>query len=324
MIPASILGTGAIEPDILLSTADLVARAGLEQRVEDVEKRSGIRSRRWFPKDRAAAAIAAEAVEKALSAAKLAAGDLRRLIFVTSTGGDFLIPATANAVLDALGLEDTCDGFDLNNACMGFLSGFDVACRTAASDLSPVCVVVVETLSRYLSPQNHRPYFVLADAAAAAIVGAGNGRGGVLAAAMGNAGRYRGSVTMAHPGLSGNPELIRFADASKDITAVTTDILKRSTDKVLAAAGLTLDEIDWVVPHQPNGSMLRTLLEVLRVPVEKTVPVVESIGSVGAASIAVGLDLLLRSRPVAPGHKILLVGVGAGMAYGAMVFQVGG
>lgn len=324
MISADLIATGSVAPVQLLDNATLLERGELTRDPGELAERTGIQARRWVAEDDDAAGPAAQAVRNALASAGMEAHQLRRLIFVNSTGGDFLIPATANAVLEHLGVAGTCDGFDVNNACMGFLTSLDLAARSVATGLSPVCVVAAETLSRYLAPSNPRPYFVLADAVAAAILSDAGQGGAFLASVLGNDGRHRGAVAMDHPGRTGKGELIRFADSNREITRVAVGALMESAQRALEAAGLELKDIDWFVPHQPNGSMLKKLVQLLGIDPDKVVPVVHKIGSVGAASIAMGLHVLWSSRPVQPGQTILLFGVGAGMSYGAMIYRVGG
>src|SRR5262249_9062138 len=151
MIPAQILGTGSLTAGVTISSAELVARGELDRDPAEVERRTGIRTRHWLEPERTAAGLAAGALRKALEAAGCTAPDLRRIIFVSSTGGDWLLPATVNGLFAELGLDDTCDGFDLANSCAGFLSAFDVAARSVATGISPVAVVVAETFSRYVS-----------------------------------------------------------------------------------------------------------------------------------------------------------------------------
>ncbi len=322
MIPATLLGTGSVRPSRQRSTAEVVAEAGVTRDPCDLEARTGIRQRGWFSTDELPAArLGAKAVRGALERAGLAPADLRRLIFVSSTGGDFLIPATANAVLAELGVAHSCDAFDLNNACMGFLSAFDVAARSVATGCEPVAVVAVETLSRYVAPSDPRPYLVLADAAAAAVLGRSDGGAGVLAAHLGNDGAHRSAVSLVHPALQQEPALIRFAASNRSITAGALDALQRAADGALEAAGVELHDVEWIVPHQPNGTILRQLVERFGVAPSRLVPVVHEAGSVGAASLGLGLDALMSSGQVRPGERILLVGVGAGLSYGALVYR---
>lgn len=319
MLPARILGTATALPGPPMDTATLLARGSSGRTVTEVEARTGIRTRHHATTE-SVTTLGAQALERALADAGVEPGELRRLIVATSTGGDALIPANANAILEALDIAETCDGFDLNNACMGFLSALDVAVRCVATGLGPVAVVAVEVLSRFLTPADPRPWLVLADAAGAAIIGSGERGSGVLASSFGNDGRLRGSVALAHPGLTGAHETIRFAASNRDIGAAAIDALVRSTQKVLAQAGLRIEDVDRVVPHQPNGAMLGHVVEALGVAPERVVPVVGDIGSVGAASIAVGLDAL-RRQGIGAGERVLLVGVGAGMAHGALLYQ---
>src|SRR6185503_8201338 len=100
------------------------------------------------------------------------------------------------------------------------------------------------------------------------------------------------------------------------------DAARWSADGVLAEAGMTLDQVEWVVPHQPNGTLLAAMIEALGVDPARVVPIVREVGSVGAASIPICLDRLLRTRPVRPGDHILMLGVGAGASYGAILHRV--
>lgn len=322
MIAATLVGTGSVRPRRARSTGELVRLAHTDRAPEDIEALTGIHARGWFgPDELPAARLGAQAVQQALQRAGLKAQALRRLIFVSSTGGDCLIPATANAVLAELGVSQGCDAFDLNNACMGFLSGFDVAARSVATGRTPVAVVAVEALSRFVTPADPRPYLVLGDAAAAAILGAPDSGAGVLGVSLGNDGSHRGAVHLAHPGLQVEAPHIRFAASNRTIAQGALAALQHAADGALRAAGLGLQEIDWVVPHQPNGTILRQLVERFGVDPARLVPVVHDAGSVGAASLPLGLDALFASGRVSPGQRILLVGVGAGLSYGALVYR---
>lgn len=323
MIPVRILGTSSLLAGRKVDTESLAATAAPDRAPQELLARTGIRTRFWLDASETVTSLASRVLRDALDDAGVDASQLRRVVLVSSTGADRLIPATANGVLDELGVAGTCDAFDLNNACMGFLSGFDVAARTVATGRGPVAVVVVETLSRFLSPDVPRPYLVLGDAAAAVVLGEGRPGEGILGAMLANDGRHLGSVTLGHPGLTGRTERIEFADSSREMTTAAIGALVSAARGALDEAGLALDDVEWVVPHQPNGAMLDHLVEHLGVRKERLVRVVHEIGSVGAASMAVGLDRLRRERTILPGHRMLLVGVGAGMAYGALVHRVG-
>jgi 3-oxoacyl-[acyl-carrier-protein] synthase III len=86
---------------------------------------------------------------------------------------------------------------------------------------------------------------------------------------------------------------------------------------------LKLEDVPWVLPHQPNGAILDLMVKALGIDPERVVPVARYAGSVGAASIPMSLDRLLRTRTVLPGDRILMVGVGAGISYGAVLYRIG-
>jgi 3-oxoacyl-(acyl-carrier-protein) synthase III len=257
----------------------------------------------------------------ALADAGLEASALRRLILVTSTGGDNLIPASANHVAGELGLARTLDAFDINNACTGFLSALDVAFRSVATGLGPVGIVVVELLSRFIRPYDPRPYAVLGDGVAAAIVGEPRGQGCVLSSVLRNHPGAADAVALKHPALSGERETIRFAATNDRIRSGALELMMEATTEALSQAGCTFADIPWIVLHQPNGKLLDTIVEKLGVRESQMVRVANDCGSIGAASIPVGLDRLRRRGDVKSGDPILMVGVGAGASYGAMVLR---
>jgi 3-oxoacyl-(acyl-carrier-protein) synthase III len=319
LIPARLIATASVLPGRAISTAELVERAMPGRPANEVVRKTGISARHFAGPGDSVASLGAAALRQALEGARLDAGALRRIVLVTSTGGDRAIPATAHAVAEAVGASGACDAFDLNNACMGFLTAFDLAARSAATGREPVAVVVVETLSRNVAPSSPRPYLVLGDAAVAVIVGRGEGGAGLLASSLASRGEVRSGVTMAH----GASPLVEFAASSEEMTEAAIRCLGESVAAALAEARLGLDEIEWVLPHQPNGTMLERIAQRLGLRAERVVPVVAEVGSVGAASVALSLDRLVRGRGLRAGERVLLAGVGAGTAHGALIYKHG-
>jgi 3-oxoacyl-[acyl-carrier-protein] synthase III len=323
MIGARILGTGSFLAGRRVPTEEVARQASPGKDPTGVEQKIGIATRYWVDSKTTAAEIGAEALQRAIDASGLAKTDLRRVIFVSSTGGDMLIPGTAHMVCDRLGLHDTCDAFDINNSCAGFLTALDTAARSVATGMGPVAIVSGEIFSRYLPVEKPRPYLVMGDAAAAAIVGPTSDNEGMLASFLASSAELRREVTMQHPGLSAPPTFLQFDATYEKLTNVAVDALATSSAKALAAAGLDLQDIEWFLPHQPNGRMLEKILAIMKISPERTITVVEEIGSVGSASVPVSLDRLMRSGKVRPGDRILMAAVGAGTGYGAVLFQVG-
>ena len=321
VIPVRIAGTSSSAPGTALTTAEMTARVDPPRDAAETERRTGIALRHFADPRDSAAEIAARSLTDALSDAGLEAVDLERIIFVTSVSQDLMFPATANLVAAALGLRGSCDCFDLNNACMGFLSALDVSARAIATGFGPIGIVVIELPSRYIAPEDPRPYLVFGDGVASAVLTAAENGEGILAAALRNDGIAFGNVRLEHPGLTHRRETIRFTASNSTMGAEAIDAIRWSVDAVLEQSGLRLDDVQWVLPHQPNGALLQAITEALGVAPERVVPIVREFGSVGAASIPISLDRLRRSGRIRPGDRLLMVGVGAGLSYGAVLFQ---
>jgi 3-oxoacyl-[acyl-carrier-protein] synthase-3 len=324
MIPVRILGSGSLLPGRAVTTAEVCSQAYPGRDPAELVERTGIHTRHWADPGTTHASLGADVMRLALEDAGIRANELARLIQLNCTGGDTLLPATANAIGDALDLHGTCDCIDLNNACTGFLTAFDLAARSVATGLGPVGVIVSELWSRHLEPSDPRSYVIFGDAAAAVVLGSSKEDGGGLRSSwLRNDGALRGSVTLAHSGLTRSREIVRFGVSNQKITDEATEALLESARRALDIAGVTMDDIAWVLPHQPNGRMLDLLIRELGIAEHKLVRVVEEIGSVGAASVPVSLDRLRRSGKLRAGDLLLMIAVGSGISYGGMVYEVG-
>lgn len=323
LLAVRIAGTASVTPGRRVTTAEHVRRLSAPRDPTQVAARTGIASRYVAPPDASFASLGADAVGAALAAAALPAGEVRRLIYVNSTNGDMVVPATANLIAARLGLAGSCDCFDMNNGCMGFVTALDLAARTVATGGGPAVVVSSEMGSRCTVPEDPRPFLVFGDAAAAAVVTAPRDGEGILGVWLRNDGAAGGEVTLANGVLTHQRETVRFGTPSARMLELALTLFRRGIDAVLAQASLSLADVEWVVPHQPNGSMLATVVEVLGIDRERVVPVVQEVGSLASASIGIGLDRLLRTRPVRPGDRILVAGVGAGLSCGALLYRVG-
>lgn len=321
-LPLAILGTGVAPPFSSVPTSAVAERLGVPE--ADLVRKTGILTRRVAPPGTQFGAAGAEAVRSALANAGIDAGALNRLILVTSTGGDNLAPASANHVARELGVGRTLDCFDLNNACCGFLTALDLAARCVATGYETVAIVTVEILSRFVDPGDLRSYAIFGDAAAAAIVGRPRGRGAVLGSYLRNDPADLDAIRMTHPAVSRERPLLRFGDSSERIARRSLEVVAESVGEALRRADTSFNRIRWVVPHQPNGPLLDRMLATVGAVPSQYVRVVHEQGSLGAASIPIGLDALLRTERPRPGDRALLFGVGGGASYGAMVIELDG
>jgi 3-oxoacyl-(acyl-carrier-protein) synthase III len=283
-----------------------------------MQARIGIDHRHFAPPHETVASLGARVLRRALDEAGWAPEQLDRLILVNSSGGDHPIPATANALLEALGVRNTVGAFDLNNACTGFVSALDVAARMVMTGVGRTAVVTVELLSRWIAPDVPRSYVVLADAAAALLLEPAPAGTGLLASDFGNDGSRLAAVTLQH----GADTRIQFGVPGKSFFGYALEGMLGTAQAVFDRAGLTRADVDWFVLHQPNGALFDAFLQAFDIAPDRTVRLVDQIGSVGAASAAVGLDALRRQRPVKSGDRVLIVAVGAGASRGAVLWQI--
>jgi 3-oxoacyl-[acyl-carrier-protein] synthase III len=146
---------------------------------------------------------------------------------------------------------------------------------------------------------------------------------GILGSELRNQPGNAGGVMLAHPGHTGVRETIRFTKPNARMLDLAIELVRDRTEAVLAEAGLGLADVEWILPHQPNGAMLDAFVRALGIDAERVVPVVHEVGSVGAASIPISLDRLMSSGRVRSGDHILMIGVGAGLSSGATLLRAG-
>lgn len=291
-----ILGWGQCLGETALSGAALegVRPAG------EVWMKTGILSRRRST--RSTAVLAAEALRQALA---LADREPAALILSTNSG-DQWVPPTATSVARILGLR--CPAFDLNAACAGGL----YALRVAAGLPGPVAIVAAETVSRFCSGAPGDWCSVIF----------GDGAGAVVvetpfeaAWSWGTAPEGWEWMTVRPPEERGRMDGARLLEAAVPLCA---DALREAA----AHAGVTVADLDVLVPHQANLRLLEALAARLGVPMGKVVTTVQHTGNLSSASLLVALATALEAGMVRDGHRIGLVAFGAGLTWGAMVGTV--
>ncbi len=323
MIPVELLGTGSLLPPRILDNAEIAATLDPPLDPAGIEPRTGIAHRHWVEPGTRSVTLGTEVLRRALASAGLEASDLRRIMFASAAGGDQISPANANYIADALGLARTCDCFDVNNACTAFLTAMDIGARSVATGLGPVGIVIVEINSDIIDLADPRTSLIFGDAAAAVILGPGDPDAGVLGSYLANDPSRGKTIFMDHPRWSGKLCKVEFGTSNRTITAGALDLLMDATNRTLAQAEVAIEDVEWVLPHQPNGKLYEAIVDALGVDRDKTYKVVHRIGSTGAAAVPFSLDQLLKHRDVKPGDRVLMLSIGGGVGYGATVLRLG-
>jgi 3-oxoacyl-[acyl-carrier-protein] synthase-3 len=320
-----LLGVGSFLPEYRVSNAELERELGIESGW--IERATGVRERRRCGEE-TALGMATAAARMALVSARLAPDQIDLVIGAASAPHQ-AVPCTAALVQHALGGGDglsTC--FDVNATCVSFLTALQIASSFVASGLHQrVLVVSSEVTSRSINPHERESAVLLGDAAAAAVIGASEpGDTGVILATsfVTHASGVeltvcRGGGTHHHPNdPATTPEMNQFHMNGPGIYRMANRLLDPFVSRVLAAAGWERGEVDVVVPHQASGRGVDLVTDLLRFRPEQIVRNVETRGNCAAASIPLALTEAVLDGRIRRGHKVLLLGTGAGLTLGAI------
>lgn len=316
-IYSRITGTGSCLPGDAITNADLIATRGIESSDEWIVERTGIKSRHFAAQGVAASDLALVACQRALAAAGCAPNDIDLIVLATSTP-DFIFPSTATILQDKLGITNGAPAFDLQAVCGGFIYGLGVADKFIRSGSHRrVLVVGAETFSRILDWTDRGTCVLFGDGAGAVVLEAGDVPG-VHATALHADGRHGGILAVPghlHGGQPVGDPFLRMDGQA--VFKFAVKVLAEVAQEVIAAAGMTAEQVDWLVPHQANIRIMQATAKKLRLPSEKCVVTVDRHGNTSAASIPLALDEAVRSGKVGAGDTVLLEGVGGGFTWGA-------
>jgi 3-oxoacyl-[acyl-carrier-protein] synthase-3 len=304
-----ILGTGSFLP------ANIRTNADLEKMVETsdqwIRDRTGISQRHIADDDMTTSDMAAEAAKRAMEAAGIGPDDLDMIIVGTVTG-DMPMPATAVYVQQKIGASK-CPAFDISAACAGFVYGVDIAdkfIRTGA--MKHILVIGVELLSRVIDWTDRSTCVLFGDGAGAAILGPSDNEHGVLSTCIHSDGSLADSLKIPHG------EKVQMI--GRDIFKAAVKNLSSSSDAAVKAAGLTHEDIDWIVPHQANTRIIDQVAKRAKYPPERVLSNIATVGNTSSASIPILLDQSIRNGTIKEGDRVLITALGAGVSWGAAVF----
>ena len=316
-IYSRITGTGSFLPGSPLSNAELIKRHGLESSDEWIIERTGIRMRYLADSTVSASDLATEACSQALEAAGKSALDVDLIIVATSTP-DMIFPSTAAILQRKLGVANSSPAFDLQAVCTGFVYAITVADKFIRSG-STRCALVVgsEVFSRIMDWTDRGTCVLFGDGAGAVVLEAGN-QPGILATAIHADGNF--SDILCVPGQMNSGQATGDPFLRMDGPAVFKVAVKALADvgeEVLNIAGMSIDQVDWLIPHQANIRIINSTAKKLGLDLGKAIVTVDRHGNTSAASIPLALDEAVRQGRIKHGDTLLLEGVGGGFTWGA-------
>jgi len=316
MIRSRIAGTGSYLPPRVMTNDDFAKR--LDTSDAWIRERTGIASRHIADEKQTSSDLALEASKRALEAAGVKASELDLIVVATSTP-DFVFPSTACLLQAKLGVAGSA-AFDVQAVCSGFVYAIATADTFIRSgQYKKALVVGAEVFSRILDWNDRGTCVLFGDGAGAVVLVAGD-KPGIHASILHADGSQAGMLSV--PGnvnrgaICGSPFLQMDGQG---VFKFAVRVLDESAREAVAAAGMTLDDIDWLIPHQANIRILDAVARRLKLPASKLVATVDHHGNTSAASVPLALDEYVRAGRILPGHRVLMQGVGGGFTWGSSV-----
>lgn len=326
---AQIVGWGMALPERIVTNHDLEKM--IDTTDEWIRSRTGIAQRRIASTAReTTASLAVQAGREALRIADVPGSALDLIICATCTP-EYIFPATACLVQNALGAAHA-GAFDLSAACSGFVYGLSLArASILAGDADYALVIGSETISRLIDWTDRATSILFGDGAGAVLLAASDEPGGILACTLGSDGSG-GDLLIVPAGGSANPPSVATIAAKqhtikmdgKAVFRFATQAMADGTREVAARAGLSLDQIDLVIPHQANYRIIQSsVVKQLKIPEDKVFVNLEKYGNTSTASIPIALCEAIQAGRVRQGQHIVLVGFGAGLTWAAAAIRWG-
>ena len=323
-----ILGISSYVPETVITNDDFTSF--IETSDEWITTRTGIKTRH-FALDMPTWKIGSLAAEKAIEKSGISKNEID-LIICTTVTPDTLIPSTACYIQRELGMNG-CMAFDINCACSGFVYAMDMAQKYLASDsVRNVLIVSAEELSKVTNYNDRASCVLFGDGAAAAVIGSSESSFSSFLGADGSGAEFLRAVSV-HP--VPNPffelkgvdprtdpaEKGQLFQDGKEVYKFAVSMMPHAVETVLEKAGLTVEDIDMIIPHQANIRIIQTAASKLGADMAKFYVNIEKYGNTSSASIPIALTEAVETGAVKRGDRLVLVGFGAGLTYGAVCME---
>ena len=315
---SKIIATGSYLPEKILTNKDLEKTVDTSH--EWIVERSGINQRHIAAQDELASDLATRAAQRAIETAGLSPSEIDLLIVATTTP-DMVFPSTACIVQSKLGISGS-PAFDVQAVCCGFVYALNIADLFIKSgQASNALIIGAEVYSRILD-WNDRTTCVLFGDGAGAVVLSSSEEPGILKTKLHADGSFRDKLCV--PGwvnageISGSPMVTMDGGT---VFKFAVKVFEQTARELLDEANLSIDDVDWFIPHQANIRIMESTAKKLNLPREKLIATVDHHGNTSAASIPLALDEAVRAGKVTRGDLLLLEGVGGGFTWGGALVK---
>jgi 3-oxoacyl-[acyl-carrier-protein] synthase III len=318
-----IVGTGSFVPEQVVTNVEL---ASLGCDAEWIVQRTGIRERRHAPPEMSTSDMAVAAAERCIQTAGIDRSQID-LVVLATLSPDYLLPATATAVQDRLGLN--CGAMDLSAACAGFMYALVTGMQFVGTGCSQMALVIgADTNSRVMDPADKKTYPLFGDGAGAVLLTKGGDEDGLLSYTLGADGS--GEQLLIRPGGGSraplNGQHTNFSDwfvkmDGRPVFKWAVRLLEDSTTQVLEAAGYKTSDVNLWLLHQANTRILDAAADALKIDRSKVETHIDRYGNTSAGSIPIALDEALRNGRFTHGDLLLMCGFGGGLSWGTALMR---
>jgi 3-oxoacyl-[acyl-carrier-protein] synthase III len=317
-----IVGMGSALPARVVSNDELAKT--LDTTDEWIVSHTGIRARHIAGPDESTSTLAAHAGKAALERAGVKPEELGTIIVATTTADYLGFPSTACLVQHALGATRAA-AFDVSAACTGFVYSLAVARGLLQFDARPVLVIGAETMTRASDWTDRNTCVLFGDGAGAAVLQASDRPGGLLHTILRADGKgapmlfREGGSRLPPEAMAGKSTCLQMQ--GKPVFNFAVKAFDEIIRDLVAAAGIGLDDVRWIVPHQANVRIIEAAARRLGIGLERFFVNIDQLANTSAATIPLAFDQMLRENRVQPGDRIIFVGFGAGLTWGGAMVQ---
>lgn len=322
-----IASTGSWLPPRRVTNAELAQQ--LDTTDEWIVSHTGIHARHIAAESETTAYAATQAARIALTRAGVSADELGAIILATSTP-DYTIPATACLVHRELKAGRSVAAFDIAAACTGFVYGLTVARGLMQHDPRPVLVIGADLMTRIVDWTDRNICVLFGDGAGAVVLKPGKGDNGFHDSILrvDSDGFFsltrEGGTRLPFAGHADTPALGPFLYMEgKPVFNFAVKAIAEVVTELLDKAGLTLDHVKYIVPHQANLRIIHAAAKRLGTPTDKFFLNIDEVANTSAASIPLALDALVGADRLSSGDWLIFVGFGAGLTYGGTLVRWG-
>ncbi|WP_353281616.1 beta-ketoacyl-ACP synthase III [Wolbachia endosymbiont (group B) of Horisme vitalbata] len=312
-----ILSTGSYLPKKILSNNEIASIVKTND--EWIRQRTGIVQRHIADEGELTSDLAVNAAKNAIEKAKISIDEIG-LIIVATTTPDKTFPSCATIIQSKLKCKNAF-AFDVQAACSGFIYAVTVADSLIKSNdrIKYALVIGAEIMSRIVDWEDRSTCILFGDGAGAVIMKSEMSSSSIISTNLHSDGNV--DLLCTNGGISSTRDSGKILMNGREVFKHAVEKLTASVEETLKCNSLKITDIDWLIPHQANIRIIEAVVKKLDFPIEKVINTVDKHANTSAASIPLALDYAVQESKIKSGNLILLISIGAGLAWGSVLLR---